>query len=796
MPDYLILLLMQITIFSSVTACIIIFVKQLFKWVIPPGVGVIMWLILLIRLLWPTLPESAVSVYNLIPAGRNIMYSLTNEAASGLSELIEEENPYVVEQTAPVAEEVSSPSPLYSPLYKEEDTPLTFGEYVTDTVYPAKTAKETAHISERINYVILALYALGAVTALTVNTLTYKKAKRGALCSSLPCTDERILAIYTATAKKSGIKESRIPPLKYGSSTMLLGCLHPTVVYREHEGLTDREISMIFAHELNHFKHRDNFVLMFSTCVASLFWYNPLIWIVRHMLREDIEIMCDSRTISQCDIRRGEYAQLIYSSAEQAERYVYAGCHISNGSRALKHRLRTISRNLENKLVPRIASAVLCLCIIVICLTNPIVSQNIEYADYIGNYAETTGESERTMHLTSHVSVSNYIKQICTLLNENFDESLAHRIGNGSLENLKRMVKEGGLLEEDVMNRLSSIRSDQALTVENCSIINMCIVKLLSAEDTEEENVSIPILPKVISTENMSMLKDTLSAKEWSTVSRLYNLGVKGADVKFESYYTEAMYSLILDRIDSQSSLDIWNSYYTKVDLHEADMTALCNRLGIDEASLKNETCLYVISPSVTPTEEKLLRNIIKSAYAGQDESAYYLKENLEGYSEYALRHILAINGYSVWDMIDDYARLGVPQYYFFTTENCEYLTKQDYSIIEIRLEGSGMSLSEYYTPIEGTDYYVLSASDSAVLTDIIDYLNEIAFAELRSYDSDGITTKGIASGEIKDVIVSVYCLGLIDDENGVIDLSRELSCGESLYYSYKMVCSFINANR
>ena len=123
MPDYLILLLMQITIFSSVTACIIIFVKQLFKWVIPPGVGVIMWLILLIRLLWPTLPESAVSVYNLIPAGRNIMYSLTNEAASGLSELIEEENPYVVEQTAPVAEEVSSPSPLYSPLYKERTPP-------------------------------------------------------------------------------------------------------------------------------------------------------------------------------------------------------------------------------------------------------------------------------------------------------------------------------------------------------------------------------------------------------------------------------------------------------------------------------------------------------------------------------------------------------------------------------------------------------------------------------------------------------------------------------------------------
>jgi len=795
MPDYLMLLLMQITIFSSVTACIIIFVKQLFKWVIPPSVGVIMWLILLIRLVWPIFPESAVSIYNLIPAGRNIMYSLTNEVDNETSQREDTENPYVIQQPTVTEESEKANAGLQNQLYLEEDTPLTVGEYVTDTVYSGKTRSEVAHISEHINIAILVIYALGVTVALIANTNIYKKTQRNALSSTLPCTDERVLSVYRSTARRIGIRDSKIPPLKYGSATMLVGCFNPTVVYHEQEELSDRELSMVFAHELNHYKHRDNFVLILSTCVASLFWYNPLIWIVRHMLREDIEVMCDSRTISECQFRRTEYAQLIYSSSDQAQRYVYAGCHISSGSRQLKNRLRTISRNLENKLIPRITSALLCLCIIVICLTNPVVSQNIEYADYIDNYSKLTGDSERTMHLTSDVSVTFYLKQICTILGENFGPSLPRRIGNGSLENLKRIVKDSGIVEKDVLIKLNALRSDQALSVESCALINLCIVELLSS-DTANDNITLPILPEVISTENMTMLKRTLSQKEWNTVSKCYNRGVAGADVKFEPYYTEAMFELILQRIDSKASRDMWNSFYTKVDLTKDDVSSLCNRLGVDRDSLKNEDSIYVISPNVSANEEKLLRTIIKSAYAGQDESAYYLKENLEGYSEYALVVTLSGNNYSVEDMINDYTKLGVPQYYYFTMDNCEFLSRKEYDIISIRLDGSGLSIDDYYTAIEGTDYYVMTSTGTESFGDILDYLNAITYIDVRSYEDDGIFTKGIVSNNVKNAVSEVYELGLIDARNGVIDLSRELSCGESLYYSYKVVCSFINANR
>ena len=66
MPEYLVLLLVQITIFSSVTALLLLAVKFFFRRRIPPELSLFLWLILLVRMMLPVLPESALSIYNLI----------------------------------------------------------------------------------------------------------------------------------------------------------------------------------------------------------------------------------------------------------------------------------------------------------------------------------------------------------------------------------------------------------------------------------------------------------------------------------------------------------------------------------------------------------------------------------------------------------------------------------------------------------------------------------------------------------------------------------------------------------
>lgn len=798
MPEYLMLLLMQVTLFSSVTACIIICVKQLFKWVIPPSVGVVMWVILLVRLLWPIFPESSVSIYNLIPAGRSIMFTLTNEIDEELSareELYSEQtNPYVLEGEVYTADAVRQPA--YSArLYPQEDTRQTVGEYLADTVHAGRTRSENAILANEINIALLVIYATGTVVALAVNFYVYGKAKKTALGTTLPCTDERTLRVYHSTAEKLGIREGRVPPLKYGSSSMLVGCFSPAVIYREQEGISDHELSMVFAHELNHFKHRDNFVLMLSTVMASFFWYNPLIWIVRHMLREDIEVMCDARTITLCEYRRADYAQMIYHSSESSKRASLAGCHISSGSRQLKNRLRTISRNLENKLLPRIASSVLCVCIIIICLTNPIVSQNIEYKDYIGNYSQLTGESEQTMHLTSTVSVSYYLKQISAIISENFGDSIAKKLGNGSLENFKRTVQTGEHASPAVIEKINALRTDQPLTVESCALINRCIVVILSGGLPDSDS-TIPLLPKYISAEKMNSLVSLVSEKDAERLLRSYNRGVAGADVRLQGYYTEAMFELILSRLDSEESRELWNSFYSKIDLTVGDMTSICERLGIEVESLEGEDYLYVVSPNLTSQEKKILHSIIRSAYAGQDEAVYYLKESIEGYSEFGLRHILTGVGYTVETMVNDYAKIGIPQYEHFTLQNIRYLTKTQYEVIDIRLDGSGVSAADLYSKLEGTDFYTLEDPKDPDFAYALDYLNRMTFVTVRDAEADGVTVKGLTGEDVRDAVLYAYSLGLIDSVDGEVVLSDQLSCGQSLYYSYKLVCSIVNANR
>ncbi|MBO5125992.1 MAG: hypothetical protein J6D10_00300, partial [Clostridia bacterium] len=137
MPEFLVLLLMQVTVFSSVTALILIAVKQIFKCRIPPLIGTMMWVVLLARLVCPIFPESSISVYNFIPVGRNIMFTLTYDVGVSLEEqeaaFSERENPYVLHGLP--SEESQEPAVGMS---ADETGTLSLGEYLGEAIADEK----------------------------------------------------------------------------------------------------------------------------------------------------------------------------------------------------------------------------------------------------------------------------------------------------------------------------------------------------------------------------------------------------------------------------------------------------------------------------------------------------------------------------------------------------------------------------------------------------------------------------------------------------------------------------------
>jgi|GEM_PF-1291198 len=795
MPEFLVLLLMQVTIFSSVTALIIIAVKQIFKCRIPPKIGAVLWLVLLVRLICPIFPESEFSIYNLIPAGRTIMYTLQNDIAEELEEREavrgSEENPYVL---SPVPEEEEN-SIAADSSERHEDEAITIGAYISEMI-----DEPSLDYTDLFNKTILLLYGIGIAVSFSVSGLCYTRARRRVIRASVLCEDEDLLRCYRETAAKMHIRPERIPPLRMGYTDMVVGCLNPAVVCREN--LDSREAPMVFAHELSHYKYGDNPILLFSTFVTCLFWYNPLIWLVRSILREDLEVLCDQRTLSECGIPRTEYAMMLCRQSAFDVLHtdaIRAGCRMSATGRQLKTRLRTISKNGRERYMAKAGSLVLCTVIVMLCLTNPIVSQNDDYAAYIANYAQLTGQNERSMHLEDNVTVSSYLEQLSRILSET---GLNDAIGNGNLERFRRLCAGSGKIGNDLLAELRELRTTEPLTNKNLALISKCAAELLEYDSGHRETASA-ILPEVITAAEMNMITANLTDAEGEALLDCYNRGVSGAEVAFDYVYTDAMMNLILDRIDDPWIREKFSGFYQRIDLSEGT-GEFSSRLAEIVKGVGKRTSLYVCDPNITRVETEMLQELIGAAEAGVREDVYYLKGYEDLYAFDLAARLIARSGYTADYMLRTYAELGHLRYKCLTEENCASLSSAEMEEILARLSPAAAdAFEDAYDAVTGvthagevggsyeTTEYLLREGESVQV--LLDVLNRVEFTVIR--DGDGVAAAGVTEPCLASAAVEMYTLGLIDASDGVIEMTERLSCGQSLCAAYRFVGAMNNAD-
>ncbi len=771
MTEFILLLLLQITVFSSVTALILIAVKQIFKCRIPPLIGMIMWTVLLARLLCPIFPESRLSVYNILPASREILYTLktdvAEEAAIRAEERAAASNPYVlrtVERPAVTQELTDVPENV------DES-----GDVPDDSV-----KEEPLSRREIVTAVLLSAYLLGAVTAVTLTVGTYCTARRRALRYSAACTDEALDRAYRAAAASLGIRENRVPELRVGQTAMLVGVIHPVVICPE--GTDPSDASMMFAHELNHYKYGDNPLLLFSALVGCLYWFNPLIWIVRHMLREDMEVLCDSRTLSSCGIRSTEYAMMLCRLSAFDELRAADGCHMSASGRRLKNRLLVISRRRKDRFLPRLGSGLLCAVIIAVCLTNPVLSMNDEYEGYISHYAELTGESERLMRLSSGATVSMYLDELSHLLTD--AGANAALIGGGRLEKFKRLSAESDRIDADLKEKIAALKTGDVLTNRSLAIVDAAAVALLGGTVSEET----ALLPLAITADDMAGVLAGLTEAERETLLSCYNRGVRGAHVTYEAIYTEAMMKLILSRIHDKWERTKFSGFYSEVTVNRENAAQFSDYLADSTRNLKPGTKVYVRAPSVTPYEEETLKEILVSAFAGQREDLYYLKKN-GGCPAETAEELFRKSGYTVDEMLDGYAYVGMTGYRHYEAK--KELSADDYEEMYEKVSPvRRMVLHSLYEETENG--YRLTNHFMPVIRDTLDELNAIAFPLVTT---ETATVLGTADGSMKELAQRMTSIGLLrPDDEGAVDLSVKFTCGESLYYAYRFVASMTNS--
>ena len=174
---------------------------------------------------------------------------------------------------------------------------------------PADTKLNIASVSPtRVNVlsqtaVIFWLWLIGALVSLIINLWQHKKFIEITKRWGTDITDERILTALRQAQSDLNIsqKNIRIKTCKTITSPMLAGFIRPTILLPD-KPIHDDELPLILKHELVHYKRKDLWVNLLVVFTTAVHWFNPIVYIMSSMIRNDCEISCDEMVLGDTGI--------------------------------------------------------------------------------------------------------------------------------------------------------------------------------------------------------------------------------------------------------------------------------------------------------------------------------------------------------------------------------------------------------------------------------------------------------------------------------------------------------------
>ncbi len=304
--------LWHITVGSWVTAAAVILLRLLFRKHLSAKSKYLLWLLLLLRLMLPVLPESPVSVLN---------------AKSGLTTAVATEFQQPIQET-----NISASSTVVHP-----------------TVVPVKSGVTASEW-------LLGIWAVGVlVCSVSYGWMTIQTARR--LRSMEEIQSIGVKNRYEAIRQQLGIR--RTVTLRYGERAMIGGLLHPTLILPRE--LTGQRLKAAITHELMHERSGDLWIAAWWRMLCCLHWFNPVVWLCFFWARRDCEKACDQRVLDSESVSPAVYAALLYEEAMMKQKS-YVGT-TAFGDGGLKARIQGISAYRKPKISMTVLAVVLCLLI-------------------------------------------------------------------------------------------------------------------------------------------------------------------------------------------------------------------------------------------------------------------------------------------------------------------------------------------------------------------------------------------------------------------------------------------------
>ena len=293
------------------------------------------WLLIAVRLLLPvgiTLPQPVVTLPQ--PQGE-FTYPVSREEPAPT-------------EPAPVGDPIQVvPGAAENDPYQQIETGMTAPTGPsTETPKPAEPAITPTPAGTRSIPVMEAVgwcWAAGTALFLLWQLGSYLALRAKLSRSRRPLTDEAILAVLERESAAAG-RQKPLPVYTAAvGSPMIVGAIKPTLLLPELE-LSTEQLSLVFRHELIHYRRRDIWYKLLLMLANAIHWFNPMVWLMVYAADRDLELSCDEAVVAgQDEAYREEYGRCLLAvvRAGMSRRTLFT-TNFYSGKKTLKNRLATI----------------------------------------------------------------------------------------------------------------------------------------------------------------------------------------------------------------------------------------------------------------------------------------------------------------------------------------------------------------------------------------------------------------------------------------------------------------------
>ncbi len=168
--------------------------------------------------------------------------------------------------------------------------------------------------------VVFAFWSLGGAICIAFTLKAWLVA--GRVCRrAAPALVDSLVQICRTEADRLGIR--RLPQLRISSTIsgpLLTGIWKPTILLPAdwQTAFEQSELRLMLGHELVHLKRRDLAWNWLPTITCWVFFFHPLVWLLRRAWFESQEAACDEQLVQNQSARPSEYGELLLKLATRS----------------------------------------------------------------------------------------------------------------------------------------------------------------------------------------------------------------------------------------------------------------------------------------------------------------------------------------------------------------------------------------------------------------------------------------------------------------------------------------------